>query len=150
MESFTFIQITWLPIWLRMKNSKYLGKRCGPPCSGCTFLFSKMILSILHCFRQPCTIIMHFLPVADTMDCFTQHPTHSLLVSFSRGKRLEIYHKGINLQCFLYALDVVHVLLIRCIRFLFGTKLQGGVRRQGQNSAGKNSGAGYWSQQMWG
>ena len=62
-------------------------------------------------------------PAADTMDCFTQHPTHTLLVRFSRMKRLESYHKGINLQCFLYAPNMVWVLLIRCIRFLFRTEL---------------------------
>lgn len=66
-------------------------------------------------------------PVADTRDCFTQHPTHTLLVRFSRMKRLESYHKGINLQCFLYAPNMVWVLLIRCIRFLFRTELNRGV-----------------------
>lgn len=66
-------------------------------------------------------------PAADTMDCFTQHSTHTLLVRFSRMKRLESYHKGINLQCFLYAPDMVRVLLIRCIRFLFRTELNRGV-----------------------
>lgn len=66
-------------------------------------------------------------PAADSMDCFTQHPTHTLLGRFSRMKRLESYHKGINLHCFLYAPDMVWVLLIRCIRFLSRTELNRGV-----------------------
>lgn len=66
-------------------------------------------------------------PAADSMDYFIQHPTHTLLVRFSRMKRLESYHKGINVHCFLYAPDMVRVLLIRCIRFLSRTELNRGV-----------------------
>ena len=40
--------------------------------------------------------MLYFLPAAHIMDCFTQHSTCSLLVSFSRVKSLESYYKGIH------------------------------------------------------
>lgn len=110
--TFTFIQIPWLPIYLRMKNSKYLGTFVAYHVLGpLSFQHYDPLISDTYSFSQPRTVRQHtqgtfYLQQKLWIGSLSTW-SKSLLAFFSRVKRLQSYHKGVNYKCFLCSPDVI-------------------------------------------